>query len=866
MIKQGLEDKPNLTINDPDKNIWRLFFGDNYQSGWTKFVRRDLLVKEKITFPEIITGGDYIWSIHVYCCSKRFLRLPIPLYFYRIYDDNSVTKVKKSPPEQISRFISAFIAFTKSLRQLESKYETLSKNPANCFTAFKNYFEWHFSHTRQITAQLSDQEIYEILCDEFSKQEDLSDSIKPFCMSFIFSERKSHEDKLEELRDVLNSITARIDIEQLYNSGNFQILSVSDEKAKIMKPKWLQKVGTGYQINSYAGEMEIVAKASVGGQIRLSLKGLDIRDPVDNLKRIPYWINYTKLTINGNTIFDKLTSVWHDKPYRYIINATAGEEITVKVEWIPRMSQTEPYISSYDDKFSHTSCPAISVVIPLYNAKEYISECLDSLLEQTFKNFEVILVDDCSTDSSCEIVESYMTKFDGRLKLYHTEKNHGTGAAARSKGLRLSCGEYIYSMDNDDLLTKTALEELYSLAKEFDADVVYCEKYYMSTGVGKEFVKNIHLAVTKIQKPPYVTKPTFIPDDPVKRFKEIMDGRFWPAPWCKLVRREVIIKNELFFPTLKISDDDIWTFGLVFCTKRFLRVPNAVYIRRMRETSITGIKKKPQQTLSFWLNPILLGLKNFDDVMHRNVFFQKNTKYLYAALRDFIDRRFNIFIQAENRLPQHAFYETIKKEFGSKLGEYDVLIAALCTIFYTEKRSRSDEAQTVRMLSKANVEAEQTIRKLSKTIDENKQIFSRFAPYFTARVDIKLTSKVGIADMQILSVSDENAIISKPAWFQKDGIGYVISSYTGKLKIVSKSSVDGQIQFYVRGSAVRNPDDKSKRIPYWIDVTKLTMNGQAILDTLTPVWHNKPYKYTTEVKADEEITLQVEWLPHRSDT
>ena len=771
--KEGIEDKTALIVDDTEKLFYELLLpgsgsGEgNFPHPWSKFVRRDFLLKNQIFFPDIVTGGDGIWVINVYAYAKRFLRLPISFYFYRRYNNNSISRtVQRTPSERLSYYVSGLILFLKAIYELANKIEVLKENPIWCYEAVRGrYFEEILKRTDEARKELSNQEIYEILYRELDNEADLSYlTLVPFFFSIIDNERKSVNSNLQTI-DILQK-----EIEQIKTSQAF---------------------------------------------------------------------------------------------------------------------------------------PAISIVIPLYNASEYVSECLNSLLAQTFQNFEVIMVDDCSTDDSVEIIESYIPIFNGRLKLVKMEQNTGSGAIPRNKGLMLSRGEYVYSMDNDDVLTKTALKELYTLAKKYKADVVYCEKYYMSTGVGEEFVKNIRPADKKIQRPPYVSKPIFLSDDLSKRFKEFMERRFWPAPWSKLVRREVIIKNELFFPALKISDDDIWTFGLVFCAKKFLRVPNAVYIRRMRETSITGIKKTPQQIVNFWLNPILLGLKNLSEVMRRNVFFEKNIKCHYAILREFINLRFGIFKDIEKKFPQYAFYETIKKEFGDKLGEYDVLIAMLCSVLYAEKKARNDDAQiirnlskvheedqqkiyklsktiddnnyaekkahnddaqTIRMLSKANVEAEQTIRKLSKTIDENKQIFSRFAPYFTARVDIKLTNKVGIADMQILSVSDENAIISKPAWFQKDGIGYVISSYTGKLKIVAKSSVDGQIQFYVRGSAVRNPDDKSKRIPYWIDVTKLTMNGQAILDTLTPVWHNKPYKYTTEVKADEEITLQVEWLPHRSDT
>lgn len=125
--------------------------------------------------------------------------------------------------------------------------------------------------------------------------------------------------------------------------------------------------------------------------------------------------------------------------------------------------------------------PAVSVVIPMYNAEKYAGECLDSLLSQTFQNFEVIVVDDCSTDSSCAIVESYAEKFGGRLKLARMKKNSGSAGFPRNKGIEVSRGEYIFNMDADDLVTPTALEELYAQAKNFDADVVHCEKYYQAS-------------------------------------------------------------------------------------------------------------------------------------------------------------------------------------------------------------------------------------------------------------------------------------------------------------------------------------------------------------------------------------------------
>lgn len=118
--------------------------------------------------------------------------------------------------------------------------------------------------------------------------------------------------------------------------------------------------------------------------------------------------------------------------------------------------------------------PAVSIIIPMYNTEQYIRDCLDSILAQTFQDFEVIVVDDCSTDNSVLIVESYLPKFNqgvNRLKLIRSEKNSNTPGMPRNVGIRFSRGEYILFVDSDDAITPTALEELYPIAKKFDADV-----------------------------------------------------------------------------------------------------------------------------------------------------------------------------------------------------------------------------------------------------------------------------------------------------------------------------------------------------------------------------------------------------------
>ena len=124
---------------------------------------------------------------------------------------------------------------------------------------------------------------------------------------------------------------ARIDIRLTpKGEGDFQV-NVSDDKAKVWKPDWFNKGGIGYQIQSHAESLEIVAKAAADGQLLLRLMGIYVSYPKDDTKRVPCWIDYTKLVVNGSVIFDTLTPTWHDKPYIYKMNVKAGDELKIQI-------------------------------------------------------------------------------------------------------------------------------------------------------------------------------------------------------------------------------------------------------------------------------------------------------------------------------------------------------------------------------------------------------------------------------------------------------------------------------------------------------------------------------------------------------
>ena len=143
--------------------------------------------------------------------------------------------------------------------------------------------------------------------------------------------------------------------------------------------------------------------------------------------------------------------------------------------------------------------PKVSVIIPVYNVEKYLRECLDSVINQTLKDIEIICVNDGSTDNSLQILEEYADK-DSRIKIIN--KDNGGVSSARNAGLDIAQGEFIGFLDSDDYLDLNFYECLYNRANETNSDIVVCEYMYrfQDNKRGKIFLKVDKNVVTSIMK------------------------------------------------------------------------------------------------------------------------------------------------------------------------------------------------------------------------------------------------------------------------------------------------------------------------------------------------------------------------------
>ena len=122
----------------------------------------------------------------------------------------------------------------------------------------------------------------------------------------------------------------------------------------------------------------------------------------------------------------------------------------------------------------------VSVIIPVFNVEKYIDKCLDSIVNQTLVDIEIICIDDCGTDNSIRIVENYALK-DERITIIYNSKNRGL-STSRNLGLQIAQGKYVYFLDSDDYLEENALEDLYNISEKNQTEVLYFDTDVMNLG------------------------------------------------------------------------------------------------------------------------------------------------------------------------------------------------------------------------------------------------------------------------------------------------------------------------------------------------------------------------------------------------
>ena len=304
--------------------------------------------------------------------------------------------------------------------------------------------------------------------------------------------------------------------------------------------------------------------------------------------------------------------------------------------------------------------------MPLYNVEKYVGEALDSVLAQTFQDFEVIVVDDCSTDNSVKVVESYREKFGGRLKLARTKKNSGGAGFPRNKGLELSRGEYIFFLDPDDTIKNSALDELCTLTKNFEADVIHCEKCYQIPDEyyhDAEYRKNLKPSIYPGGERIFVTKPALLTNNFAQRALEFSQKWLTWSVNLQLIRRDFIVDNELKFGDF-LREDMLFTICEICCAQKYVVVPNVVYYYRRREGSAVHSTPDIPQLIKTEIKALKRGIQYLEKFFSQSELFSRRPDLKYTLFDMFAQEiltRLNVLYA---QIPPHEIDEILRHEFG----------------------------------------------------------------------------------------------------------------------------------------------------------------------------------------------------------
>ena len=284
----------------------------------------------------------------------------------------------------------------------------------------------------------------------------------------------------------------------------------------------------------------------------------------------------------------------------------------------------------------------ISIIVPIYNVEKYLPQCVDSLLNQTLRDIEIILVDDESPDNCPAICDEY-AKQDRRVKVIH-KKNGGQGLA-RNSGLEIATGEYIAFVDADDYVETMMYHELYSLINETTADVIYCSfqrvndngDIWMDAFIRKE--KRLQtkedirsLILDMIANPPQARN----------------DLDIQCAVWGALYRHDFIRKYELRFMCAKKfygGEDLLFNMDYLLHSAFVIITPDAYYNYRSRAESDTRteIPDRIEKNLIFYQYPVLerlkknnFGIDGYSRITRRFIGNSRSTirKYVQSSLSE----------------------------------------------------------------------------------------------------------------------------------------------------------------------------------------------------------------------------------------
>ena len=294
----------------------------------------------------------------------------------------------------------------------------------------------------------------------------------------------------------------------------------------------------------------------------------------------------------------------------------------------------------------------VSVIVPIYNVEKYLRQCLDSIRNQEFTDFEVLMIDDGSPDNSRDICREY-EKEDERFHYFHQE--NGGLSAARNYGIREAKGEYICFVDSDDMISRRYLQVLYESIEKYHADMVfgYFKKFYDETEIVDDEKKEVSLRLLD-QEEAY-QKLTVIGED-YKSMNLIV-------AWNKLIRQDIV--KETLFLQGKWHEDEFWIHHIIEKSDKIVETTLEIYYYRQRRDSIVGAGNESD-------------LRHLDIVdafedrvrLYKRVASKKTYRKAAFAYRRMIAIHYRARWNTESRKQEQAIKKKLKRRFWRSFWDY----------------------------------------------------------------------------------------------------------------------------------------------------------------------------------------------------
>ena len=320
--------------------------------------------------------------------------------------------------------------------------------------------------------------------------------------------------------------------------------------------------------------------------------------------------------------------------------------------------------------------PKISVIIPCYNVEKCLEECLDSVLKQTFNDFEVICVEDCSTDNTLDILQKYKNKLS--IHVVHNDANKGQ-AESRNIGLKLAKGDYIYFLDSDDIITPNCLEILYNKISKDNSDLVIAQiKAYPQEPTDSFCTTysdnlNDYLRFTPFEQ--YKVTPT----NAINNYNKLNC-----CPVNKLYRKSFLLDNNIYFIHQKCfhEDNGFW-LKILACNPIISGIDEITYFYRVRNGSTTDKMNTDKKIHKVNLKKSLEDALDYAKKRNNNIF----ADFIYYEIYRLKKHKFSfIWLRYEKHLK--IFWITIFKiKLNPRKGKYTLKILGIPVLKWREKNA-----------------------------------------------------------------------------------------------------------------------------------------------------------------------------------